>query len=142
MTQHVAGQTEPPHLVLEFYDGEYDGDRSALTHLCDVEGSVVPHGQQQFDTLEEVSKLLELCADKCSSPRPSGDSLTVFIGRKTGDAVEPLARLDVYARDGYASAGVVGFGPRWDSEPVMYSPDDDAVTIVLKILEGNLHRGD
>jgi hypothetical protein len=141
MTQHVAGQTEPPHLVLDFYDGEYDGDRSALTHLCSIEGSVVPHGQHQFDTLEEASKLLELCADRYGSRRPCDSCFAVFIGRKSGDAVEPLARLDVYARDGHASASVVGFGPRWDTEPVVYVPDDDVVTMVRKILEGSLQRG-
>lgn len=120
-------------LEISFYDGEYYGDRPAPTHLCSIEGSVVPDDRPPFDTLEEALRLLEMCADKYSTPRPRDTCFTMFIGRKTGDALEPLARLYVYARDGFASAGVVGLGPKWDTEPVLYSPDDDVVTIVLKV---------
>jgi hypothetical protein len=122
-------------LTIAFYDGEYDGDMAPLVLICEIEGSAVPDGRPPYSPLEEALKVLELCADRDSTPRPS-DCFTVFIGRKTGTAIRPLARLDVYARNGYASASVLSTdSPRTDTESIRYSLDDDALTIVRKILE-------
>lgn len=129
-------------LTIAIFDGEYDGDLSALTHLCDIAGSVVPDGCPAYPPLEEALQLLEMCADKYSTPGPSGDCLTGFIGRKIGDKVNLLARLDVFAHNGEAHASVpCHSSPRWDTEQVRYLPDDDVVTIVRKILKGNLRGG-
>jgi hypothetical protein len=130
-------------LEISLYDGEYDGDLAALTHLCDIEGSVVPEDRPPFSPLEETLRVLEMCADKYSTPRPADDRFTVFIGRKTGRTeLEPLVRLDVCARNGYASASVLSTnGPRWDTERVRYAADDDVVTIVGKILKGLRNDG-
>jgi hypothetical protein len=123
-------------LTIAFYDGEYDGDMAPLVLICEIEGSAVPDGRPPYSPLEEALKLLEVCADRYSTPRPSCDCFTVFIGRKTGIAIRPLARLDVYARNGYASASVLSAdSPRTDTESIRYSLDDDALTIMRKILE-------
>jgi hypothetical protein len=121
-------------LSIAFYDGEYYGDISRQVRICDIEGSVVPTNRPPFDTLEEALKLLELCSEKYSTPHP-GDVFTVFIGNKDAVTVEPLARIDVYARDGVASASVLlNAAPRFDTEQVRYAPEDDVVTIALKII--------
>lgn len=123
-------------LTISIYDGEYDGDVSTLTHLCDIEGSVVPDGRPPFSVLEEALRVLEMCEERYSTPPLSGTAFTVFIGRKAARGVTPLARLDGYARHGYASARVVaGPGPRWDTARVPCAPGDDAVAIVRKLLE-------
>lgn len=122
-------------LTISIYDGEYAGDRDALTHVCDIEGSVEPHDRPPFTVLEEALRVLEMCEERYSMPPLSGTGFTVFIGRKTATGVTPLARLDGYARQGYASARVVGPGLRWDTERVYFAPGDDAVTIVRKLLE-------
>jgi hypothetical protein len=123
-------------LTIAFYDGEYDGDMAPLVLICEIEGSVVPHDRARFPILKEVSKLLEMSADKYSVPQPLSDCFTVFVGHKIGTAIRPLARLDVYARNGYARASVLSTdSPRTDTESIRYSLDDDALTIVRKILE-------
>ncbi|CAJ6208696.1 Uncharacterised protein [Burkholderia pseudomallei] len=122
-------------LTISIYDGEYDGDVSALAHLCDIEGAVVPDDRPPFSVLEEALRVLEMCEERYSTPPLSGTGFTVFIGRKTATGVAPLARLDGYARQGYASARVVGPGSCWDTERVYCAPDEDAVTIVRKMLE-------
>ncbi|WP_063533650.1 hypothetical protein [Burkholderia sp. MSMB1589WGS] len=122
-------------LTISIYDGEYDGDVNALTHLCDIEGSAVPDDRPPFSVLGETLRVLELCEERYSTPPLSGTSFTAFIGRKDGRDVTPLVRLDGYVRDGCASATVVGPGSRWDTEPVYCTPGDDAVAIVRKLLE-------
>ncbi|MEM5366430.1 hypothetical protein V4C53_10335 [Paraburkholderia azotifigens] len=96
----------------------------------------MPTNRPPFDPLEEALKVLEVCSEKYSTPHP-GDVFTVFIGRKDGVTVEPLARIDVYARDGVASSSVLlNTAPRFDTEQVCYAPEDDVVTIALKIISG------
>ena len=121
-------------LTISIYDGEYAGNRDALTHVCDIEGSVEPHDRPPFSDLEEARRVLEMCEERYSTPPLSGTGFTVFIGRKTATGVTPLARLDGYAGQGYASARVVGPGSCWDAERVYCAPDEDAVTIVRKML--------
>jgi hypothetical protein len=122
-------------LKIMFYDGEYDGDLTALAPICEIDGSVVPEDRSPYTTLEETLRLLEMCADKYSVPRPLDKCFTVFIGRKAGGKVESLARLDVYAQNGSAVGSLLcEDSPRMDCEPVLYSPDDDVVTILRKLL--------
>jgi hypothetical protein len=73
-----------PLLAIAFYDGEYSGDLTALVHLCDLDGSVVPEGRPPFSLLEEALQLLEMSADEYSAPRLLSDYFTVFVGRKIG----------------------------------------------------------
>lgn len=120
MTLHIA-----------FYDGEAGAD--ALTHLCDVEGDVE---HEPFNTLPEALRVLTLCTKRPDMPR-AGRCFTVFIAHRR-PVLTPLLRLDVYAHNGSASAGVTGPGPRWDTEPVNYGPDDDMVEIVRKVLAGGV----
>ncbi|MFM0146553.1 hypothetical protein [Paraburkholderia sp. RL18-085-BIA-A] len=132
----MTRRDKEPLLTIAMYNGEYDGNLDALKQLCVIEGNAVPDGRPPYSPLEEALKLLEVCADRYSTPRPSCDCFTVFIGRKTGIAIRPLARLDVYARNGYASASVLSAdSPRTDTESIRYSLDDDALTIMRKILE-------
>lgn len=113
----------------------YDGDVSALAHLCDIEGSVVPDDRPPFSVLEEALRVLEMCEERYSTLPLSGTGFTVFIGRKKGLEVTPLLRLDGYVRNEFASARVVGPESCWDTERVHCAPDEDAVTIVRKMLE-------
>ena len=113
----------------------YDGDVSALAHLCDIEGSVVPDDRPPFSVLEEALRVLEMCEERYSTLPLSGTGFTVFIGRKKGLEVTPLLRLDGYVRNEFASARVVGAGPHSDTESVDCAPGDDAVAIVRKLLE-------
>lgn len=122
-------------LTISIYDGEYEGDVGALTHLCAIEGGVVPEERPPFSVLGEALRLLEIAEEKYSTPSLSGPTFTVFIGRKDGLDVTQLLRLDGYVRNGCASARVVGAGPHWDTEPVDCAPGDDAVAIVRKLLE-------
>ncbi|RQM47133.1 hypothetical protein EHZ19_15885 [Paraburkholderia bannensis] len=125
-------------LKIAFYDGEFAGDVCALMHLCDVEGEVTPYDRAPYHTLEEVLCVLDLCEERYSTPCPTSGAMTVFVGRKRGNEVTPIARLDVYARDGYASASVVGLGPRTDTSPVHFGPEDGAVVIARKVLAAYL----
>lgn len=126
-------------LRIALYDGDFNGDMTSLVHICDIEGSLVPDGRPPYGLLEEALRVLEICAEKHATPRPRGDCITVFIGRKANAAVCPCARLDVFAHNGEASASVMSRGsPRWDTQPVRYAPDDNVVAIVRKILEGKV----
>ncbi|WP_175772469.1 hypothetical protein [Paraburkholderia phenazinium] len=127
-------------LKITFYDGEYDGDLTALAPICEIDGSVVPEDRPPYAPLEETRRLLEMCADKYSVPRPAGQCFTVLIGRKAGTKVVSLARLDVHACNGRASANVRCKGaPDCHTGPVCYEPEDDAAAIVLKVLVKVLH---
>ncbi|MGF6976574.1 hypothetical protein QFZ94_005024 [Paraburkholderia sp. JPY465] len=125
-------------LKIAFYDGEFSGDVGELAHLCDVEGCVTPYDRPPYHTLEEVLRMLDLCEERYSTPCPNSGAMTVFIGRKKGNEVSPVARLDVYAKDGYVSASVVGLGPRTDTTPTHFGPEDGAVTIARKVLAAYL----
>ncbi|WP_018436877.1 hypothetical protein [Paraburkholderia atlantica] len=124
-------------LTISIYDGEYDGDLSALAHMCDVDG---PVECDLCNALVEALRVLKLCTKPHDVPRLTGAAFTVFVGRKSGEEVVPLARMDVLAHNGTASASVSDAGPRWDTEPAYYAPGDDAVEIVRKILTGQLIR--
>jgi hypothetical protein len=109
---HNAG----PLLAIAFYDGEYSGDLTALVHLCDLDGSVVPEGRPPFSLLEEALQLLEMSADKYSAPRPLSDYFTVFVGRKIGAEIRQLTRLDVVAQNGNVRASIMSAdSPRIDT---------------------------
>ncbi|MDR6420566.1 hypothetical protein J2801_002847 [Paraburkholderia phenoliruptrix] len=123
-------------LRLAFYDGVFDGDLDALVHLCDVEGSVVPDDRPSFALLEEARRVLEMCREKYSAPRASGQHFTVLLGRKLGAQLEPLARFDVVANQGLARASVMYADDTWtDINGAAFEGDDDAVTTLLNILE-------
>ncbi|MBN3854039.1 hypothetical protein G3N59_11675 [Paraburkholderia sp. Ac-20340] len=121
-----------PALVIEIYDGEYSGDLSVLTDLCSVEGSARAYDRPPYSTLEEVHKILDLCEKRYSAPLPQSSLLTVVIGRK---GAGPLVRLDVYAKNGQASASVLSnTEPRWDTGAICYLPEDNVINIVRKLL--------
>ena len=123
-------------LRLAFYDGVFDGDLDALVHLCDVEGSVVPDDRPSFALLEEARRVLEMCREKYSAPRASGQHFTVLLGRKLGAQLEPLARFDVVANQGLARASVMYADDTWtDINGAAFEGDDDVVTTLLNILE-------
>ncbi|EEA03419.1 hypothetical protein BH160DRAFT_1274 [Burkholderia sp. H160] len=130
-------------LVVSVYDGQFFGDMSSLEKICVIEGSVVIScDREPCSTLEETSKLLEMWAEKHTTPPPRGDFFTIFIGRKdrSDTEVEPVIRLDVYAHNGETTACVMSRTPCWDTERVCYQPDDGSVAIVCKILRANLGR--
>lgn len=124
-------------LRIELLDGEYISHAVSLTQLCVIEGSVTPYGRPRLTVFQEALRILELCEEKYSTPHPSGPCFTALISRKTGGASTPVMRLDVFARNGSACAGVESINyPGWDTERVSYAPDDDAIEIVRKILYG------
>ncbi|MEX3992717.1 hypothetical protein AB4Y35_18325 [Paraburkholderia sp. EG286A] len=127
-------------LEISLYDGEFLGIMSPFAKICSIEGGVTPYGRPPFSPLEEAWILLEMCAERYTTPPPRSDCLTVFIRRQNrGDTeVEPLIRLDVYAHNGEATATIVSRTPAWDTERVRYQPDDSAVTIVLNVLRANV----
>ena len=126
-------------LRLAFYDGVFDGDLDALVHLCDVEGSVVPDDRPSFALLEEARRVLEMCREKYSAPRASGQHFTVLLGRKLGAQLEPLARFDVVANQGLARASVMYADDTWtDINGAAFEGDDDVVTTLLNILEAQM----
>jgi hypothetical protein len=129
-------------LTIAFYDGEYDGDMAPLVHICDIEGSAVTYGRPPFSVLEETMRVLEMCADKYSAPRPLSDYFTVFVGRKIGAEIPQLARLDIVAQNGNVRASIMSAdSPRIDTESVPYTVDDDVVTIACKVLESIVRAG-
>ncbi len=121
-------------LKISIFAGDYFGDLGELTRLLDIEGSVTPDDRLPFEAPEEALRLLEMCSEKYATPHLSQRCFTVFIGREIEFKVTPLLRLDGYAHNGRASASVVGIPPICYTEPVTYSPDEDVVEIVRKIL--------
>ncbi|MEI5997625.1 hypothetical protein H3V53_10535 [Paraburkholderia bengalensis] len=123
-------------LTIFFYDGAYGGDLATMVHLCDVEGSVVPDDRPPFPLLEEVRRVLGMCAEKYAAPCASGDCFSVLIGRKTEAQLQHLARLDVVAQQGLARASVIyADGSRTDINGAVFEGDDDVVTTLLNVLE-------
>ena len=123
-------------LKIAFYDGAFDGDLAALVHLCDVEGSVVPDDRPSFALLEEARRVLEMCREKYTAPRASGQHFTVLLGRKLGAQLEPLARFDVVAHQGLARASVMyADGSCTDINGAAFDGDDDVITTLLNVLE-------
>ena len=121
---------------IAFYDGAYSGDLADMVHLCDVEGSVVPDDRPPFALLEEVRRVLEMCAEKYAAPCASGDCFSVLIGRKTEAQLQHLARLDVVAQQGLVRASVMyADGSRTDINGTVFEDDDDVVTTLLNVLE-------
>jgi excisionase family DNA binding protein len=129
-------------LTIALYDGKCSDDNSTLSLICDIEGTAIPYGRLHFSALEEALWMLDTCADKYSTSCPLGEFITVLIGRKVGNEATSLARLDVYANNGRASAIMLtADNRRTDTEEVRYEAGDDAVTIVRKILRDYLGRG-
>jgi len=125
-------EDDDPALIIEIYDGEYSGDLSVLTDLCSVEGSARAYDRPPYSILEEAHKILDLCEKRYSAPLPQSSLLTVVIGRK---GAGPLVRLDVYAKNGQASASVLSnTEPRWDTGAICYLPEDNVINIVRKLL--------
>jgi len=134
-TEAQHGQAEPPELTISFYNGEYMDDPAALTYLCKIEGSAERYDGPPLSVLDEAMVLVDMFAKRYSTPSPSGSYITVFIGRKFGTEVEPLARLDTRISEGLASASIVGKdAPHVDAALVAVDSDDDVGTIVRKIL--------
>ena len=128
-------------LSITCYSGEYNGDISALTHVCDIDGSAAPEGRPPFTPLEEALRVLEMCTRRYRTPSLEGEAMTVFVGRKVRGRTTPLARLDVVVKDGQAHANVVRDDTaRVAIKPVPVNSDDDVAPIVRKILE-SLVRG-
>ena len=132
-------------LRLAFYDGVFDGDLDALVHLCDVEGSVVPDDRPSFALLEEARRVLEMCREKYSAPRASGQHFTVLLGRKLGaqlglrhtpslefvadvlpENAQRIEELVTRARQSDSELARVREGATYAGDPDPYrKPDDD-----------------
>jgi hypothetical protein len=127
-------------LEIVAYDGEYAGDMSSLTKICSLSGGAMDCDQRPRSLFEEALTLLEVCAKKWATPRPLGDSFTIFIGRKTTEdsEAEKLVRLDVNAHEGDATAVFVSGSRAWNAVPVQYHPEDDVVTITHNVLRANV----
>ena len=125
-------------LTISMYRGEYTGNLTSLVHICDIQGGVVPEGRQPFSLFAEALKVLEICAG--GTLHPSGEYVTVFIGRKTHSGVKPQARIAVATRNGRSGACFrLETSTRVDTEVVEHG-DDDVVTIVRKVLDVFVRR--
>lgn len=123
-------------LRLAFYEGAVDRDVDALVHLCDVEGSVLPDDGPSFPLLDEVRRVLEMCAEKYTAPHAFGPHFTVLLGRKSDAQVQPLATIDVVAMQRLVRASVMyADGSRTDINGAAFEGDDDVVTTLLNILK-------
>jgi hypothetical protein len=127
-------------LEIVAYDGEYAGDMSSLTKICSLSGGAMDCDQRPRSLFEEALTLLEICAKKWATPRPLGDSFTIFIGRKTAEdsEAETLLRLDVNAHDGEATAVIVSGNRVWNADPAEYRLEADVVTITHNVLRANV----
>ncbi|MCG5078503.1 hypothetical protein [Paraburkholderia tagetis] len=134
--------SEETVLTIAAYDGKYTGSLDLLAHLFDLDGSVVPYDRPPFSVLEEALKVLELCADKYSTPRPNGEYLSVLIGRKCGSETEPLARLDIRVKNGLARASIVAGDTASAETAAVVVDTDDVATIVRKVLQQHLSRNE
>ncbi|MEM5368934.1 hypothetical protein V4C53_23280 [Paraburkholderia azotifigens] len=131
----IAGETEPPELAIEFYEGEYLGDRPMLTRMFVVEGSCVPYDRPPYTVLEETRRILEQYGEKYASQELRDRPLTVFISKRRGEDYIPLGRLDVTVRDGVAHTSILVEGqPRYDAEPVSVEKGDDIVAVIVRVL--------
>ena|SRR5690348_7469197 len=134
-------------LTVTFYAGEYRGDMSALTHICDIDGDITSYGAEPITVLEETHIALDMCTKRYDTPVLEGSALTVFIGRKVRGLTTPLARLDVLLQDGYAQPWLDFIdGRRVALEPIAIRSDGSATydgvgVIVREILEKHLRRG-
>ncbi|WP_321175939.1 hypothetical protein [Paraburkholderia caribensis] len=123
-------------LKIAFYDGAYREDLAAMVHLCVVEGSVVPDDRPPFPLLEEVRRVLEMCAEKYAAPCASGNCFLVLIGRKMEAQVQHLARLDVVANRGGARArATYADGSCTDINGAALEGDGDVVRTLLNVLQ-------
>ncbi|WP_321910286.1 hypothetical protein [Paraburkholderia sp. J11-2] len=122
-------------LKISIFDGEFVPGEAPLPLLCEIDGSVAPYDKEPYGPLEEAEKVLELCGERYTVGRPSGNGMTVVVGRKFESNEMPVVRLDIHARNGIARASIQTYDyPRWDAEPTYYAPEDDAVTILRKII--------
>lgn len=130
-------------LTIAIYDGEGSGGIPLHEPLFELEGSVVHHdGLQPLSLLEEAGKVLEMCLDKYSTPAPPSDCFTVVVKRSRRGATELVARIDLVARNGRTNASVsLEHGDRAGVESVHVDPDDDAATIVLRIVRQMIAKG-
>lgn len=128
-------------LTIAFYDGAFDGNLDALVHLCDLKGSVVPDDRPPFPLLEELRRMLEMCAEKYAAPCASGDRFSVLIGRKTDSQVQYLARLDVVTNRGGARArATYADGSCTDINGAAFEGDGDVVRTLLNVLQAQTDR--
>jgi hypothetical protein len=134
-------------LTVTFYAGEYRGDMSALTHICDIDGDITRYGEEPITTLEEACIALEMCTKRYDTPPLEGSALTVFIGRKSNGLTTPLARLNMLLQDGHARSSLeFSDNQRLTLEPIAVLSDGTATydgvgVIVREILAKHLRRG-
>lgn len=119
-------------LKISIFDGEVAAPYT-LVHLCDIEGISDDCPQS---VLAAALKALESSSPHHAVPHFRGRCFTVTVGHKGALRTTPLVRLDGFAHNGQASAHVISDEPSWCTESVYYAPEDDAVTIVRKILAG------
>lgn len=94
-------------LAIALYAGEYHGDVTALTYLCDLYGASTPGSCPPFTALEEARRLLEMFTERYSTPTLAEPALTVFTGRNKRGRTMSLAQLDGLLQDGLARASIV-----------------------------------
>ncbi|SOE51106.1 hypothetical protein SAMN05446935_0364 [Burkholderia sp. YR290] len=134
-------------LAITFYAGEYHGDMSALTHICDIDGDITSYGAEPITALEETHITLDMCTKRYDTPVLEGSALTVFIGRKVRGRTTPLVRLDVLLQDGHARPWLDFIdGRRVALEQIAVLSDGTATydgvgVIVREILAKHLRRG-
>ena len=99
---NVDDEMEPSSaVIIDIFDGQVPDDTDASKRLCRLEGGVVG---PRLETLQEVSKLLEISIEKYAVPTLSDESITAFVSVRSMDKVVPFARIDGWVDNGYLDA--------------------------------------
>lgn len=109
--------------------------------LCELEGGVVLEHREHLTVCEEALRVLELCAEKYSTPYPTEDSLCVFVWRKDGGNLAPLLNVDIELRREIAKAVLRDFSGHILDCETAFEADDDVVAITRRVLATTL-RGE
>ncbi|MEX3992719.1 hypothetical protein AB4Y35_18335 [Paraburkholderia sp. EG286A] len=129
---------ESAGLKITIHEGVRTGKASLL---CELEGGVILENGAPLTVWGEAIRVLELCADKYSTPCPTQEDLTVFAWRKDRGNLAPLFNVDIELLRGTAKSVSRDFsGHTFECETV-FEADDDVVSIIRKVLSAML-RGE
>ncbi|SAK42436.1 hypothetical protein AWB77_00453 [Caballeronia fortuita] len=121
---------------IEFYDGEYVSDMSALTLSAKLSGTV--EGLAPADFLRGIVVLLEMSEKRYATPTPLGSALTILVRRKACNRLALFMRIDIALHDGLAKASLScddNVRTFDEAVAVAVSKGDDVVNIARAVLD-------
>jgi hypothetical protein len=124
-----------PSITLEIFDGNVPAVTDTSECLCMVEGRVYAFGAPQFETLDEVVKLLEICVEKYAAPEFPHDSVTMFVSLRSIGRVVPFARVDARVDNSHAYATLhFEDGSQQSVRRIPLEASDDVMMLIHRIL--------